>query len=484
MIRTKIFQKYFVLALTMLIAFVFFGFYFNFLMMQLIQPRVEIVPPLFLAKIVDRIGPVDKAKAVAELNSWHNDKPGTNFILLNEHGIAIYPTDYKIDFNWLEVKKPENAYDYTYVQSNQSTPKPPSFFMPGPPPFRTALVRLDNKESLFLLIPPPSFPFGKKPASLFPFIGLISLIVSLCLGVGVTISIIYYSVKKNVSIADHVISELRQGNLKARFPINRKDEFGHAMMRFNYMADEIEKLVTDLRTVEHARTKLLQELAHDLRTPIASLKNLIETLDSEDKKIDPAVRKELMGLSLKEIDYFEHLVEDLLFLARVKEPAYQTEQQSFDLTEILMEESDSLALRYDHQGKKINIIGLQRNSGFLFKGDVHLFRRLFRNALENAFSFAKSKVTIQIEKLTESSIFINILDDGPGLNQESIEAFGHRRISRKLETHPKGRLSVGLGSVVMKTICEVHRGQIRITNNLNSSGDKLGAKLTIELPIN
>ncbi|OFZ30697.1 MAG: hypothetical protein A2622_13595 [Bdellovibrionales bacterium RIFCSPHIGHO2_01_FULL_40_29] len=110
---------------------------------------------------------------------------------------------------------------------------------------------------------------------ILPWLGIGSLIISLFIGIGVTIFIIYNSVHKKIKEADDVISQIQSGNLKARFKIQRRDEFGEAMVRFNKMADEIEKLVDHLKFVELARTKLIQELAHD--TKYFTIQNLLQT---------------------------------------------------------------------------------------------------------------------------------------------------------------------------------------------------------------
>lgn len=300
---------------------------------------------------------------------------------------------------------------------------------------------------------------------------------------GPRFAIIYSRVRKGIGIADEVITELQNGNLKARFPIHRKDEFGQAMIRFNFMASEIEKLVINVRNVEQARKKLLQELAHDLRTPMASLKSMVETLHQNNHKLQVQVQEELLSLSLKEIDYLGRLVEDLLFLAQVQEPSYQRDQQSFDLAEILLEEIEDCQLRSVHQGQKIEINSDRESLPIFLVGDPYLIRRLFRNALENSSSFARKKIRIVLKTLLENRVYLSIEDDGPGLSEEGLASFGYRRMTRKLDLLPNGRVSVGLGSVVMRAICEAYRGTIEIANRYDSEKRVVGAKVEIVLPL-
>jgi len=483
--RTQIFQKYFFLALTLIVVFIVLGFLFSGFLMRIISPRLEMLPPTVFARIVDRMNPSNKAEAIKELSSWQNGMPGPELILFDENGNALYPTNYKRDFDWSEAKKPQNPYDFSYVKKATSNAKKNFLPMPGPggglPGLQPVLVRLDGIPRQYLLIDFTEMP-GPEPSPLFPIIGILSLVLSLALGIGATMAIIYFSVKKGVIQADNVISELQGGNLKARFQINRRDEFGQAMKRFNFMADEIEKLVNNLRNVEQARTKLLQELAHDLRTPIASLKSIIETFDSSHDKLTSEVKQELSSLALKEIEYFGRLVEDLLFLAQVKEPNYKNKQTLINVNEILTEEAEDCRLRYEHQGKKVMLEKNTADKPLFLSGDQDLIRRLFRNAFENAFSFAKSKVTVDMKSFEENFVQISIQDDGPGLTEANIESFGFRRVTRKLDSAPNGRLSVGLGSVVMRTIVEAHRGQIKISNLVDARHVVIGANIEVLLP--
>lgn len=477
MIKTNFFQKYFLLASALLIFFILLGIGFSSLIFKVIDQGNKFPPPIYFAQILDRLNEKDKISVLNEISNSQDSFPLPQIVLFNERGDVLFPKEHNRIENWDTILKPTNPFEFVYL----NTPKKPFLGPPSPMEMPNALVRLSGEPANYLLIGPPQRPPGAKNFRLFPLIGLGSLVLSLLLGVGTAVAFIYYKMRKGVAEADEVIAELHKGNLKARFQIDRKDEFGQAMQRFNFMADEIEKLVLNLKDTDRARTQLLQELAHDLRTPIASLKSLLETLESKRQSLDITVQNEITALALKEIDYFAKLVEDLLFLAQVREPIYQVNVPSLNISELLLEEADSCILRHQSQGNKIELNHELNDAKFNIRCDQHLIKRLFRNALENALSFAKSKVSLSISRINGTSVKIVIQDDGPGFSNDSLNAFGKRRVTRMLEKSPGGRLSVGLGSVVMRTICEVHKGKIEVSNEVKN-GQILGARVEITLP--
>jgi K+-sensing histidine kinase KdpD len=229
--------------------------------------------------------------------------------------------------------------------------------------------------------------------------------------------------------------------------------------------------------------RFFQELTHDLRTPVASLKSLLETLAHKREALNPEIQSELTLLSLKEADYFERLIEDLLFLAQVTEPHYRSQKRELDIAAIIDEELDRLELLYHSTDSPISS---ERDYGTdlpEFKADPHLLRRLFRNALENAFSFAKAKVLVRIHWVNQC-FEIHVEDDGPGLSAEALSGFGEKRVTRIINSDTKGRLSVGLGSVVMRTVATAHQGTVTITNLSEGRGADLKIVLNSQIAKN
>ncbi|MDX9732201.1 MAG: HAMP domain-containing sensor histidine kinase [Bdellovibrionales bacterium] len=329
---------------------------------------------------------------------------------------------------------------------------------------------------------------GVRPPPLFLW-NFAALIASGFLAAAISLFFLFSSMRGKAKNAAAVITAIKQGELQRRMPIDGLDEVGHLMQEFNRMADEIESAVKSLKRSEEARTNLLQDLAHDLRTPIASLRGLVETLEMRQASLDEKTKGELFVLAQKEIDYFARLVEDLLFLAQVKDPRYLSSAKPVDLAQLLREQVD-LCKADPKVGKHIELslsIPPETEKRFLVQGDPVLLQRMIRNALNNAASFAKNSVHITLEHAAHPRSMARLLikDDGPGFSPEALKSFGEKRFSRYIaqsdtdasEESPPPRLSVGLGSVIMATVASVHGGQLAARNASQ------GAEIQIELPI-
>ena len=458
----------------MILAFIVLGFFVSHALMKLSFNR-PLPPPIFFAKLIDELNPKNRIEGLNHVEKINSGSLPFKFVLIDQYGRS--PSNSHINFSgsWDKIKKPNKDYEFLAIEIGK-----PQFSPPGPP--ISGLVRFPGSVPQYLYIYFDD-KIGPPPISMFlTTIG--SLILSVLLGVGFSLFLIFRALHSKIDLADSVIAELQRGNLKARFPIKKMDEVGQAMSRFNQMADEIEKLVEQLRTVEKSRMKLLQELAHDLRTPVASLTNLLVTIKKKNETSEKEIRDELISISLKEVEYLERLVEDLLVLAQVSEPKYTSESALVNMGDLLDDEVESIGTLHDFSNKNVSIHRGADTNNTLVCGDAHLIRRMLRNCLDNALSFAKSEVIVTLQMDKENRhIEVVVQDDGPGLSDKALAAFGEKRISRVLGTEHEGRISVGLGSVIMKAVARIHRGAIEAENRILPSGQIGGAQITISLPV-
>jgi signal transduction histidine kinase len=479
-IRSKLFAQHFSIAAASVLGFIALGSFLTTVLIQRISDKPNYQPPLFFAHLVEELSPRDALEGVRRIDALHQgEQRPFDLVLLDEKGAVIYapvprpvaegappappipsiaPGDLPRDVHQATLLRGPERNGFFGALGGPGGPRPPSLMKLNYEPARYLLFRSNNRMG------PPS------ASRMFP-IAFFTLVVMVLVGVAFALYLIFRSLRYHVNEADRVISELQRGNLKARFPVNRSDEIGKAMERFNHMADEIERLMEQLRSVERSRAFLLQELAHDLRTPVASLSNLLDTIFSQVKMDDTIA--DLASLAQKETDYIARMVEDLLLLAQVSEPSYRTQQGAVDVDALLEEEGSALELR---SGGKVRFQKSGPLSEALVPGDEHLLRRLFRNGLENAFSFARSNVSVTLSKEEKGLVVIRIQDDGDGFSPELLVTFGERRTKRKMDSTRAGRLSLGLGSVIMKTVTTLHRGELRALNDR-------GAVVEIRLPV-
>jgi K+-sensing histidine kinase KdpD len=160
-------------------------------------------------------------------------------------------------------------------------------------------------------------------------------------------------------------------------------------------------------------------------------------------------------------------------IATIDGPHYKSSTQKINLTSLLEEE---ILSRQIATGKELNWRFVPSGDNHpQILGDSHLITRLFRNAFDNASRYAVNSITVKVYD-QKDRVEILIIDDGPGLSEESLQSFGKRRERRQRKDEHD--FSLGLGSVIMKTIAQVHGGSVEMINSL-SHGQINGACLRV-----
>lgn len=145
------------------------------------------------------------------------------------------------------------------------------------------VLRLDRPQPLYLLLresPSAAHKRKREGRVLFLFATMATSAFS-----GLLLTFLVFRQKSRE--AKKVISALAWGELKARFPISRINLIGSLMTDFNRMAQSIEELVGRIEENDRSRRDLLQELGHDLRTPLTSLRTAADTLVSHGAAMAP-----------------------------------------------------------------------------------------------------------------------------------------------------------------------------------------------------
>jgi signal transduction histidine kinase len=414
---------------------------------------------LTILKVTEIAGPVPapepmtKKRFLEKMPEQKGPKPSL-WLVSSKGEIISANTDHPLPLSWEKLPHPKRIHGMENTENFLLEPK-------------TFVIKLNTVPRTFLVT--------HNPRSLFqgPFLWIQGLhtFTTAALAVFLALSISVYYLRRKSSEARSVLAKLESGDLKSRFEIKRFDQFGNLILDFNRMADEIERLVKRLNDTETSRSHLLQELGHDLRTPLTSLGTSFEALKFYNDQMTTADRDEVFMMIDSDIRYFKDLLEKLTIIATIDESHYKISSEKIDLAKMLETE---LRNRQTASGSSmVWSLKVSDNKKHDIFGDFHLISRLFKNALDNAARYAQSIIHVEIVSKTDT-LEIVVTDDGPGLTIEAISTFGKRRERRQVMERDARNFSLGLGSVIMRTIAEVHDGTVAIANS-----SKGGASLRV-----
>jgi signal transduction histidine kinase len=413
---------------------------------------------LTILKVTEIAGPVPAPEPLAKPQRFLEKMPiqkgpKPSLWLVSETGEIISAnTDHPLPATWDKLPHPRRMHGMENTENFLLEPK-------------TFVIKLNTTPKTFLVT--------HNPRSLFqgPFLWIQGLhtFTTAALAVFLALSLCFYYLRRKSSEARVVLGKLESGDLKSRFEIKRFDQFGNLILDFNRMADEIERLVKRLNDTETSRSNLLQELGHDLRTPLTSLGTSFEALKFYNDQMTSEDREEVFTMIDADIRYFKDLLEKLTIVATIDESHYKISSEKIDLAQMLEAE---LRNRQTGSGSSLtwSFKSTENRKHDIF-GDFHLISRLFKNAFDNAARYAQGKIQVEIFSKTET-LEVVVTDDGPGLTAEALTSFGKRRERRQVMERDPRNFSLGLGSVIMRTIAEVHDGKIMITNS-NKGGASL-----------
>lgn len=225
---------------------------------------------------------------------------------------------------------------------------------------------------------------------------------------------------------------------------------------------------------ERLRNSLLAAVSHDLRTPLAALLGLMETLNASQPKLS-AAQLEMSANIMQLAQRMVAQVSNLLDMARLESGSVHLRCEWQPLEEVL---SSALAHTKAHLGERQLQIQLPSDLPLLHL-DASLFERVFVNLLENAAKYTSPTTQLHLSAhSTEKMVYITLDDNGPGLPVGREDTVFEKFERGSKETAAPG---VGLGLAICRAIVQAHGGSIRGENRIEA-GQVVGARFTITLP--
>jgi signal transduction histidine kinase len=217
---------------------------------------------------------------------------------------------------------------------------------------------------------------------------------------------------------------------------------------------ELEAAVEREAAVSRSKDEFLRLVSHELRNPIAVISGSADIL--EKRKVTGAAKNEVVHDIHVEARRVHHLIEDLLTLARLEE-GLKPEREPLRVDLLARRAIDEFHERYPQQ---VTLM-VDESSGLALGSEVQI-ERVFANLLGNAGKYSPRSSTISIEaRRLDSSLAIDILDQGPGVPTDEVERIFDvfERVSAPEETR-----GYGLGLALSKRMVEANDGRIWARN--------------------
>ena len=272
-------------------------------------------------------------------------------------------------------------------------------------------------------------------------------------------------------------NEIANGNLDYTIDYNSTNEIGQTVKAFNAMTRRLKQSIENQNRLEQSRKEMIAGVAHDLRTPLTSVKGYVEGLIDGIANTPEKQERYLKTIYASTLS-MENMLDDLLSVSRLELGDTTLHTSTVELGEVLDDCAEEISLQlekndfdfvYENHCPKPTYLEL----------DVDGFKRVVQNIISNSLKYArkdvKGRITLEAQAY-QKSVIISLSDNGIGVEAENLP-----RIFETFYRADKARTRVsdgsGIGLSVCRKIIELHGGHIWATG---TEGEGLTVLISLE----
>lgn len=248
--------------------------------------------------------------------------------------------------------------------------------------------------------------------------------------------------------------KVASGDFTIELETKRNDETGELTHNFN-------KMVKELNSIECLQKDFINNVSHEIKTPISSIQGFAKLLEADD--LSKEERKEYAEIIKEESDRLLYLSTNILKLAKLENQERIMNKTKFNIAEQIRRTISVLEPKWKEKNIKFNVSLKEQE----FLGEKDLMYQVWMNIIENSIKFSKQDGQIDVKmKTNQDSIIVEIKDYGIGMEEEEVKKIFDRFYQiDKSHTKP----GAGLGMTIAKRIVELSGGKIEVTSKLNES---------------
>ena len=258
-----------------------------------------------------------------------------------------------------------------------------------------------------------------------------------------------------IKIMTRTVKEISFNQLDQRLDVTgSKNELKDLAQTFNDMLDRIQTFVEQ-------QNRFVSDASHELRTPISVIQGYADLLARWGKD-DRKVLEESIAALQSEAVNMNHLIEELLFLARDDSGRLTVTKEEFKLNEVVSEIiNETRLIDATHQ------IISEKNDEFVIKADRKLIKEAIRIFMDNSIKYTPAGGIIRLNcYVKHHKGIISVEDTGIGVSKEDLPNI-FTRFYRADKSRTKETGGTGLGLTIAKLIIDNHNGKIKVWSEIN-----------------
>lgn len=268
-----------------------------------------------------------------------------------------------------------------------------------------------------------------------------------------------------LELLSEAAGSMAEGRLDQQIKVQSADEIGRLARRFNHMAEQLNYHTKNLR-------KFVANVAHEVRTPLASLSLIIKSL--KDYQMEPEQQQEFIDDLDREMDRLIALVQDLLDLTTLE--GGEARFEPVDLGGMIGNLSQQVAHRFERQDIRL-LTDLPVGEVFV-SGSALQLRQVLQNLLDNALKSTAPGGWVKLSLgLEDKAAVIKIEDTGCGIPEKDLP-FIFERFYRIDQARSREEGGTGLGLAIVRETVEAHRGKVSV-----ESEEGKGSTFYVSLPL-
>ena len=227
--------------------------------------------------------------------------------------------------------------------------------------------------------------------------------------------------------------------------------------------------VTDRAEMDRLKDEFISVASHELRTPVTSIKGLLEVLVDEQSGPLTEDQSRFLEIIVRDTDRLDRLVGDVLDISRIDSKLIGLEQAEFNLAEAVEEVISGLGSEIAR--KQIEVVTSTEGGSMEVYGDRSRINQIITNLLGNAVKYSPdgSSIQVVVSSWAQNNRFaqVSVHDEGPGILPEDIDRL-FDKFYRADNSLTRSTAGTGLGLAIAKALVELHGGEIWVESTLGA----------------